>query len=111
MFGFSKKDNENEKKKDNKKLPVKEVRSVIFERYTNQGVGYLPVKVFTGSENDCTQFIRAQAIEGKQMLSQFEDEVILRVYKSKSWSRIEILDLVGDESETVSYCSSTYRII
>ena len=114
MFGFSKKDNENEKKekKDkSKKLPTKEVKEVVFERYTNQGVGYRPVKVFTGSVNDCVQFVRAQAIEAKQMISQFEDEIILRVYRSKNWSRIEVLDILGDEDKAVSYYSSTYRII
>jgi len=109
MFGF-KKESEKKEKKD-KKVPTKELREVIFERYNNSCATFRPVKVFTGSENDCAQFVRAQAIEGKQLLAEFEDEVIVRVYKSRSWSRIEVLDLVGDEDKCVDYYSATYRII
>ena len=83
-------------------------KKVTYKRYYNKDLKEVKKVVFKGSMTDCQSFIRAQAIEANNLLKNNEDEVILKVYRSSGWVRIELLD-VGPES--IDYYSTTYEIV
>ena len=98
MFGKFKKGKKNEE--TNEKIPVKERREVWFITYSNKSTNSVQMKVFSGTSEHCRGFLRSQAIEAKNMLSKLENEIILRVYTTSRWTRIEVLD-IGPETDKI----------